>query len=207
VIWLVEVAVRGVSDAGRFDGGFSFTPGLQVVSAKNHFGKSLAVKSIAWCLGLEGMFGLQDNDPSCFPVAVRDVIDFDDARSVPVKSSEATLMLEREDGARIRLRREIKGEPAEVFVEEFTPKLDHLRTSRLYARKQTMKDEHGGLQRFLFAWLSLPRVSVMTRRGQAGEVYLENTLRFSTSIRARDGPISRLSRFIAMAFKRFRRSP
>jgi hypothetical protein len=117
---------------------------------------------------------LQDNDPSCFPVAVRDVIDFDDARSVLVKSSEATLMLEREDGARIRLRREIKGDPAEVFVEEFTPKLDPLRTSRLYARRQTMKDEHGGLQHFLFDWLGLPRVPVMTRRGQAGEVYLEN---------------------------------
>lgn len=37
-----------------------------------------------------------------------------------------------------------------------------------------MKDEHGGLQRFLFEWLSLPRRAVMTTRGEPGEVYLEN---------------------------------
>ncbi len=84
---MVEMMVRGVLDAGPFEGGFSFAPGLQIVSAKNHFGKSLAVKSVAWCLGLERMFGLQDNDPACFPVAVRDVVDFDDVHSVPVRSS------------------------------------------------------------------------------------------------------------------------
>lgn len=172
--WLVEIDVRGVSDAGPFEGGFSFAQGLQIVSAKNHFGKSLVVKSIAWCLGLERMFGLQDDDPACFPVAVRDVVDFDNARSVPVRSSAATLTLAREDGARIKLRREIKGNPVEVVVDEFSPTQELLRTSRLYARRQTMKDEHAGLQRFLFGWLNLPRKPVMTIRGEPGEVYLEN---------------------------------
>lgn len=172
--WLAEVEIRGVSDAGPFDGGFTFFPGLQIISAKNHFGKSLAVTSIAWCLGLECMLGLQDNDNSCFPVAVRDLIDFDRAPSIPIRTSEATLTLAREDGTRIKLRRQIKGDPAEVVVEEFTPKFEPLRMSRLYARRQTMKDEHGGLQHFLFDWLGLQRMPVMTRRGVAAEIYLEN---------------------------------
>jgi hypothetical protein len=174
LIWILEVAVDGTSDVGPFRGKFSFNPGLQVISAPNYFGKSLAVKAIAWCLGLEPMFGLQNNDPSCFPVAVRDVLDLDGARDVRVKSSQATLTLAREDGARIRLSREIKGDPTEVTVEEFGQSDDTSRMSRLYARKQTMKDEHGGLQRFLFDWIGLPRAAVMTNSGNASEVYLEN---------------------------------
>ncbi len=59
-------------------------------------------------------------------------------------------------------------------MDDFAPTLELLRTSRLYARRQTMKDEHGGLQRFLFDWLGLPRKPVMTIRGEPGEVYLEN---------------------------------
>jgi hypothetical protein len=174
LIRIIEIAVDGTSDGGPFRGAFSFNPGLQVISAPNHFGKSLAVKAIAWCLGLEPMFGLQNNDPSCFPVAVRDVLDLDGARNVPVKSSHATLTLAREDDARIRLSRDIKGDPSSVKVEEFGGRGEVSRTSRLYARKQSMKDEHGGLQRFLFEWIGLPRAAVMNNSGNESEVYLEN---------------------------------
>jgi hypothetical protein len=54
-----------------------------------------------------------------------------------------------------------------VFVEEFSPKLGLLRTSRLNARKMTMKDEHGGLQHFLFNWIGLPRVPVTFSVGRS----------------------------------------
>ncbi len=174
MISLLEIEVEGVSDAGPFGGGFSFVPGLQVISAQNYFGKSLAAKSIAWCLGLEPMFGLQNNDPSCFPVAVRDVVDLGDGDQILVRSSAAILTVARSDGKRLRLWRAIKGDPAEVVVQELTKAGQVERTSRLYARKYTMKDEHGGLQRFLFEWMGLPRVQVMTIKGDAGEVYLEN---------------------------------
>jgi hypothetical protein len=39
------------------------------------------------------MFGLQDNDPSRFPVAVREVIDLDGRVNVTVHSSRSILTL------------------------------------------------------------------------------------------------------------------
>jgi hypothetical protein len=165
MIRIEEVKVCGGSGAGAFEGSFAFTEGLQVISADNRFGKSLAVTSIAWCLGLECMFGLQDNDASRFPLAVREVIDLDGEVNLPVHSSRSILTLRRTDGAGLRLTREILGDPADVLVEELAPDNTVLHTSRLQARKQTMKDEAAGLQNFLFAWCSLPRTPIVTNRG------------------------------------------
>lgn len=174
MIWIEEIKVSGESDVGAFTGSFVFKEGLQVVSADNHFGKSLAVSSIAWCLGLERMFGLQDNDASRFPMAVREVIDLDGKVNVPVHTSRSTLTLRRADGVGLRLTREILGDPSYVLVEELNLNSAVINTSRLHARKQTMKDEAGGLQNFLFAWCSLPRTPVVTNRGDESELYLEN---------------------------------
>jgi len=145
MIHIEEIKVCGESDAGAFEGAFTFKQGLQVVSADNRFGKSLAVSSIAWCLGLEPMFGLQDNDASRFPVAVREVIDLDDKVNVPVRSSRSILTLKRGDGA--------DGASSH--------------TSRLQARKQTMKDEAAGLQNFLFNWCGIPRAPLVTNEHRA----------------------------------------
>ncbi len=174
MIRIEEVKVSGESDAGQFAGAFTFDEGLQVVSADNHFGKSLAVTSIAWCLGLERMFGLQDNDISRFPMAVREVIDFDGRAHIPVRSSRAIITLRRNDGEGLRLTREILGHPAEVLVEELASDLTVTRTSRLQARRHTMKDESAGLQNFLFTWCSLPRTPIVTNRGEESELYPEN---------------------------------
>jgi hypothetical protein len=174
MIRIEEIKVCGESDAGAFEGSFTFTEGLQVVSADNHFGKSLAVTSISWCLGLERMFGLQDNDASRFPMAVREVIDLDGKVNVLVRSSRSILTLRRTDGAGLRLTRDILGDPAEVLVEELGPDLTVSRTSKLEARKRTMSDEAAGLQNFLFAWCGLPRAPIVTNRGEDSELYLEN---------------------------------
>ena len=174
MIRIEEIKVCGESDAGAFAGSFTFKEGLQVVSADNHFGKSLAVTSIAWCLGLEPMFGLQDNDPSRFPVAVREVIDLDGRVNVTVHSSRSILTLRRGDAVGLRLTREILGNPAEVLVEELDVGHTVSRTSRLQARKQTMKDEAAGLQNFLFTWCGLQRTPIVTNRGDESELYLEN---------------------------------
>jgi hypothetical protein len=174
MIRIEEIKVCGESDAGAFEGSFAFKEGLQVFSADNHFGKSLAVTSIAWCLGLERMFGLQDNDASRFPMAVREVIDLDGKVNVPVRSSRSILTLRRTDGAGLRLTREILGDPAEVLVEELGPDLTVSRMSKLEARQRTMSDEAAGLQNFLFAWCGLPRTPIVTNRGDESELYLEN---------------------------------
>jgi hypothetical protein len=174
MIRIVDITVRGMSQLGAFEGSFSFEAGLQVIAAHNRFGKSLAVTSIAWCLGLERMFGLQDNDPSRFPVAVRDVIELDGQIDVPVLSAKSVMTIERTGGERLRLTRDIKGDPAQVVVEEIAADGVVTRTSTLFARKQTMKDETGGLQNFLFGWCGLPRAPIVDNRGEASEIYLEN---------------------------------
>ena len=174
MIRIEEIGVSGISEAGPFNGAFQFKEGLQVVSAHNHFGKSLAVNSIAWCLGLERMFGLQDNDPSRFPVAVREVIDIAGQINVPIHSSQAAITLRRSDGAKLTLTRAIIGNPEEVLIKELNPHHSAPQTSKLHARKQTMKDAAAGLHNFLFEWCSLPRAPVVTNRGDESELYLEN---------------------------------
>ena len=44
------------------------------------------------------------------------------------------------------------------------------------ARRETMKDEYGGLQRFLVEWIGWPRETVSTFSGNAAEVYIENLM-------------------------------
>ena len=175
MIHIRQIEVSGISDVGRFSGSLAFSPGLQVICARNAWGKSLAVTTVAWCVGAEAVFGLKDNDSSCFPSAVRDEIELEGGPVARVLSSECALTLRHRDGRTIRLVRAIRGDSDTVRVEE-VQQGKVVRTSNLMARRQTMQDDHGGLQRFLFEWLDLPRVEVSTFKGVRSEVYLENLL-------------------------------
>jgi hypothetical protein len=172
MIEITAIEVEGKTSRGEFRGAIELQPGLNVLSAENAYGKSLAMTAIPWCLGLEAMFGLQNNDPSRFPVAVRDVISLGAARDVEVASSLARLSLRRDDGATLTITRPIKGTSLEIVeVVEGGPSA---RTSRLRARRDTMVDETGGLQHFLFDWMRLPHALLMTLKGTQAELYLEN---------------------------------
>ena len=46
MIQITEIAVRGQSDAGPFAGEIRLSPGLQVITARNAYGKSLAVTAV-----------------------------------------------------------------------------------------------------------------------------------------------------------------
>ena len=159
MIQLTEIEVRGESDAGPFEGRLQFGEGMQVISAQNAFGKSLAVKAVAWCLGAEAIFGRPVNDASFFPRAVRQEIEFDGSEKHRVHASVCTIGLRRDDGATLRLSRDVLGTPEQVRVEELSAEINEPRRSILNARLETMQDEHGGLQRFLFEWLRWPRKS------------------------------------------------
>lgn len=87
MIRLSFVEVSGISSKGPFGGRLDFGPGVQIVSAKNSFGKSLAAKSIAWCLGVEVIFGVQANDIAFFPDAVCGELDFSEAVGAQILSS------------------------------------------------------------------------------------------------------------------------
>ena len=178
MIHLTFVQVGGTSTAGAFEGQFSFTPGLQVISARNNFGKSLSASAVGWCLGLEPMFGLQWADTARLPLAVREGLDLPSSSGVSaatVESSYALLGICRHDNARLTIRRAIVGgDRTRVTVTEIAPDGTVQRESDLSVTQRTMKDETGGFQHFLFKWAGLPQVPVMKRTGDEGEIYLEN---------------------------------
>jgi hypothetical protein len=108
VIQLKKVEVRGKSEAGDFSGVLEFAGGLQVISAKNAYGKSLAVKGVTWCLGLDAMFGNAENDPIRLPEAVREDLELAGHKSRVLKS-ECAITLEDEKGRRLEITRAITG--------------------------------------------------------------------------------------------------
>ena len=175
MIHVSQIEVRGLSDAGPFGGSMTLAQGLQVISAGNAYGKSLAATVVVWCLGAEPLYGTRDSDLSCFPGAVRDELELPGSTTARVLSSECSVRVLHQDGRQLRLSRAIKGDNTVVHVEEHDNG-GEIRQSKLLARRQTMQDDHGGLQRFLFDWLHWPRVEVSTFKGVKSEVYLENLL-------------------------------
>jgi hypothetical protein len=174
VIRVVEIELSGTTARGPFAGRLELRRGLNVVSGRTGFGKTTAITAIPWCLGLEPMFGVLDNDPSRFSAAMRDVIDVGADERTPVLSSYARITLEREDGAMLSLGRWVLGGDRDRVEVSEAPGDRSQRISVLQARKATMSDETGGLQRFLFAWMGLPRSRLMTVQGRISEIHLEN---------------------------------
>jgi hypothetical protein len=173
VIQITEITVRGQSDAGPFAGEIRLSPGLQVITARNAYGKSLAVTAVAWCLGAEAVLGNPDNDSSCFPEAVRVELEILHNQTARVLSSECSIRIADQNGRQLQLTRAIKGDSRIVRVKEWST-AGESRESKLSARQQAMQDEHGGLQHFLFEWMKWPRAQVATFRGAPSEIYLEN---------------------------------
>ena len=215
MIHVGQIEVRGLSDAGPFGGSMTLAQGLQVISARNAYGKSLAATAVVWCLGAEPLFGTQDGDLSCFPGAVRDELELPGPTTARVLSSECSVRVLHQDGRQLRLSplrattpwfmwrntttavqygkasfwRE--GRPCRTIMGDFSAscltgctglvwRFRHdnggaIRQSKLLARRQTMQDDHGGFQRFLFDWLHWPRLEV-SFKGVKSEVYLENLL-------------------------------
>src|SRR5579872_2211380 len=173
MIRLGHIAVRGQCTEGPFAGTLELSKGLQVISADNAFGKSLAVKSVAWCLGVEPIFGIFSNDATCFPQAVLERLQLQEGLFSDVLSSECEIGIVHDDGRKLQLTRAIKGDTSTVIVRE-EAEGQRVRESKLLARRETMQDETGGLQHFLFTWLGWPRVKVPTFKGTLSEVYLEN---------------------------------
>src|SRR5271170_279131 len=93
VIYLSKIEVRGKADAGEFAGSITLGPGLQVISAPNAYGKSLAAKAVIWCLGLEPIFGSPDNDATRLPEAVREELELAGHPHSKIVNSECTISI------------------------------------------------------------------------------------------------------------------
>jgi len=175
MIRLAFVEVSGVSSKGNFGGRFDFGVGVQIVSAKNSFGKSLAAKSIAWCLGVEVIFGVPPNDTAFFPDAVCAELDFPEAAGAIIESSQCSIGLVHSDGRSLVLTRSIAGgDHTHIQATESNADNTESRSSVLQTKHHTMQDTTGGFQHFFFEWMCWPRTSVLTFAGDKSEIYLEN---------------------------------
>ena len=172
MIRLSYVKVSGISERGSFAGRLDFGPGLQVITARNSFGKSLAAEAIAWCLGLEVMLGRKDSDPSFFPEAVLEELDLGEAKNVRVISSEAEIGLIRSDGEELHISRAITHDRNKINIERHAGK--QVSRLTLLTGFGTMVDETTGYQRLLFEWIGWPTKRTTTFEGKDAYVYLEN---------------------------------
>jgi hypothetical protein len=173
VIHIASIEIHGKSDRGDFLGRLEFAPGLQVISGRNSFGKSLAAESIAWCLGLEAIFGRRDSDPSFFPEAVLEELNLPDAHGVRVLSSEAQLTIERHDGEQLVLTRAITHDHNKIRITQQTADGTTSQMT-LLTGLGSMADPTIGFQRFLFEWLGWPPKRAATFDGTDAFIYIEN---------------------------------
>ena len=174
MIRLTFIVVKGVSEQGAFEGRLDLDAGVQVISAHNSYGKSLAAKAVAWCLGVETMFGGPPNDSSFFPDAVTTEIDLPVAIGARVLSSECSIGLMRSDGTLLILTRPVVGDTTQIHASEVSKGEEARRKSVLQTRNRSMQDATGGFQHFFFEWMGWPRTKVATFRGEPSEIYLEN---------------------------------
>ena len=173
MIRIASIEIRGKSERGDFIGRLEFAPGLQVISGRNNFGKTLAAESIAWCLNLEMIFGRKEGDPAFFPEAVLEELNLPNAKNVRVLSSEAQLTLERHDGERLELTRAITHDRDKVRISRKAVG-GTSSTLTLLTGSGTMADPTVGFQRYLFEWLDWPPKPATTFEGRDAFIYIEN---------------------------------
>lgn len=173
MIHIVSIVIQGKSEGGDFSGKLEFSPGLQVISGPNGFGKTLAVESIAWCLNAESIFGRNESDPTFFPEAVLEGLNLTGAKNVRVISSEAHLTLKRDDGESLRLSRGITHDRGEIRITRLNSERSPL-TLTLQTGRGSMANSAIGFQRYLFEWLGWPLKTATTFEGRDAFIYFEN---------------------------------
>jgi len=172
-MFVVEsIAIRGSSDRGDFAGSYVFGGRSAIVSGPNGTGKSLMLTAVAWCLGLEPIYGVGHSNNGVFPEAARTRLQLEGGTAY-VSRSEAELVLRNRDGAQITITRAIAGDDsdfARVDLSEAGRSIQRL----LAIKRHKMADRSGGLHAFLFDWAGLPVQRLHTRAGPTQPIYLEN---------------------------------
>jgi len=164
---LTRITVEGKAGDATFAGTLELGSGVQIISGPNRFGKSLAFAAVAWCLGVEHIFGVQPGDNTIFPDAPRLDIDLGSEKRLRITESSATIELR--DGARtLRLRRAIVGPMERIFFDDGNVKGD------LMVGFGAMKDPTAGFQAAFRKWAGFPEVPLMTSRGSESQIYFEN---------------------------------
>ena len=172
MITVESVSIYGSSDQGDFRGDISFDKGLNLICGNNTMGKSLIPSAIAWCLGIESIFGIQTSDNNLFSDAVKTSLWLDDpSQEAEVKKSFAKVAFLNQFESTLILERAITGNNKNLI--KFCD--SHSKTERYFkVGHGSMSDSSSGFHFNFFRWTGLPTYHLKTKMGRTAPIYLEN---------------------------------
>jgi hypothetical protein len=153
-----------------------FPDGLVLLHVRNTSGKSTALKSIIYALGLEKMFG-PANHPPLTPAMTSAIKEGDD--EFPVVESYVWLEIENHLSQRITIRRKVIGEAApnwkivEIWEGSAVGITNQPPTKSLYVRDEGSATREQGFYPFLAAFIGWTLPEVVRFDGPACPLYME----------------------------------
>ena len=172
---LSGVTIDVDTTAGPLKYSTRFGPGLNILSAPNSFGKSTLLQSIAYALGLEGMFSASRRAP-VGPVLTT-VSDFPDGSRGNVLQSSVTLDIENDRGELMRTQRFLVGNVETSLVRTWRAvsleDLDSARQVDMFVRLPGAASRELGFHTELAAFLGWTLPVVPAFGGGEVSLYLE----------------------------------
>jgi AAA domain len=163
---------------GKYGATLHFRDGLNVLWAPNTSGKSTAMMSILYALGLEGMLGPSQQPP--LPDAMRNHIMTADDDEIEVVESFVRLEIENHDGERIAIQRHVEGGEnisRQLIRGMMGPALSKpdgkYKRRDFYVRTGGAAQEQSGFHRFLAEFVGLDLPQIPTADNETVPLYLE----------------------------------
>ncbi|WP_375758674.1 AAA family ATPase [Corallococcus exercitus] len=174
MIHIKSVSIRGVAEGLPFRGHIDLKPGIHVITGENDYGKTLISTSIAWCLGLEPMYGVRPGDNAIFSSGVRERIELHEDQTSRVDESHAEVEFSNHLGRTYRLRRSIIGGKTNYIAVAERTGTNFGPERNLLVGLGSLSSEASGFQHWLFQTAGLPLAEVMTNKGASSPIYVEN---------------------------------
>jgi hypothetical protein len=173
-----HLRLRAETERGRFGADLGFPDGLVVLRADNSLGKSTAVKSILFGLGLERMVTARSTDVLTSAMRESLIYDVESKAETPVLGSWVTIEIEGESGRMATLTRWVKDtekEPGLIRVQDgaalsggsSAPSADYF-----VGRKGSVANPRG-FHRWLAEFIGWTMPDLPSRDGQLAPLYME----------------------------------
>jgi AAA domain-containing protein len=163
---------------GKYGATLRFQDGLNVLWAPNTSGKSTAMMSILYALGLEGMLGPSQQPP--LPDAMRNHIMTADGDEIGVVESFVRLEIENHSGERIAIQRHVESSEnvsrqliRGVMGPALTEPGGKYKRRDFYVRTGGAAQEESGFHRFLAEFVGLDLPQIPTADNETVPLYLE----------------------------------
>lgn len=169
----IELNVRTATREASY--AISFTNGLNIVQARNSWGKSTLIQSLVYGLGLEGAFSVSHLSP--LGEAMTSVIDLDGQREAIVESS-VRLTLENDRGEQLRVKRfprslEYDDELVQTWEAGVGESLEEADRRDMFVRQSGGATHELGFHRLLEAFLGFDLPDVPGYNADEVKLYLE----------------------------------